>query len=141
MPHAVIGPGQSVVGIGRERLVVPIFGVVIAAKLAACLAGANLRCCHKADITIALNRCPLLGVKRISSNTPGRDQHAGSTRLTHLRLLDFCNSYYTGRRLFDHLNSDGLDCRSDRAGGFFHRRAFGLSLGDRSLCRLPSRSL
>jgi hypothetical protein len=26
MPHAVIGPGQSVVGIGGERLVVPIFG-------------------------------------------------------------------------------------------------------------------
>jgi hypothetical protein len=35
LPHAVIGPGQSVVGIGGERLVVPIFGVLIAAKLAA----------------------------------------------------------------------------------------------------------
>src|SRR5215469_9301787 len=28
MPHAVIGPGQSVFGIGGKRLVVPIFGVV-----------------------------------------------------------------------------------------------------------------
>src|SRR6516162_4777705 len=35
MPHAVIGPGQSVFGIGGKRLVVPIFGVVIAAQLAA----------------------------------------------------------------------------------------------------------
>src|ERR1700730_9721793 len=35
LPHAVIGPGQRVVGIGGERLVVPIFGVVVAAELAA----------------------------------------------------------------------------------------------------------
>src|SRR3984885_6619983 len=35
LPHAVIGPGQSVVRIGGERLVVPIFGVVVAAELAA----------------------------------------------------------------------------------------------------------
>src|SRR6516165_4925061 len=38
MPHAVIGPGQSVFGIGGKRLVVPIFGVVIAAQLAARIA-------------------------------------------------------------------------------------------------------
>src|SRR5690348_12926472 len=38
MPHAVIGPGQSVLRIGDERLVVPVFGVVIAAKLAAGIA-------------------------------------------------------------------------------------------------------
>jgi hypothetical protein len=31
MPHAVIGPSQRVLGIGGERFVVPIFGVVIAA--------------------------------------------------------------------------------------------------------------
>src|SRR5579864_9441937 len=35
LPHAVIGPGQRVVRIGGERLVVPIFGVVVAAELAA----------------------------------------------------------------------------------------------------------
>src|SRR5580693_2954716 len=35
LPHAVIGPGQRVVGIGGERLVVPIFGVIVAAELAA----------------------------------------------------------------------------------------------------------
>src|SRR5580693_1645672 len=35
LPHAVIGPGQGVVRIGGERLVVPIFGVVVAAELAA----------------------------------------------------------------------------------------------------------
>src|SRR5690242_2532861 len=34
MPHAVIGPGQSVLRIGDERLIVPVFGVVIAAELA-----------------------------------------------------------------------------------------------------------
>src|SRR5689334_22577943 len=34
MPHAVIGPGQSVLRIGGERLVVPVFGVVITAELA-----------------------------------------------------------------------------------------------------------
>src|SRR6516162_9659421 len=38
MPHAVIGPGQSVFGICGKRLVVPIFGVVIAAQLAARIA-------------------------------------------------------------------------------------------------------
>src|SRR5262249_32328693 len=38
MPHAVIGPGQSVVRIGGECLIVPIFGIVIAAKLAARIA-------------------------------------------------------------------------------------------------------
>src|SRR5216684_538861 len=35
LPHAVIGPGQGVLGIGGERLLVPIFGVVVAAELAA----------------------------------------------------------------------------------------------------------
>src|SRR5580692_8118923 len=35
LPHAVIGPGQRVVRIGGERLVVPIFGVVVAAELTA----------------------------------------------------------------------------------------------------------
>src|ERR1700733_2156271 len=38
LPHAVIGPGQRVVRIGGERLVVPIFGVVVAAELAAGIA-------------------------------------------------------------------------------------------------------
>ena len=57
-----------------------------------------------------------------------RDQHApSSARLTHLRLLDFRHSYYTGSGLLDHLNSDGFDCRGDGPGGFFHGRAFGLS--------------
>src|SRR5262245_34785574 len=35
VPHPVIGPGADVVRIGRERLLVPIFGVVIAPELAA----------------------------------------------------------------------------------------------------------
>src|SRR5690349_7534610 len=35
MPHAVIGPGAHVLGIGRERGLVPVFGVVIALQLAA----------------------------------------------------------------------------------------------------------
>src|SRR6202035_831015 len=35
LPHAVIGPGQRVVRIGGERLVVPIFGVVVAAEFSA----------------------------------------------------------------------------------------------------------
>ena len=51
-----------------------------------------------------------------------------SARLTQLRLLDFRDRYYTGSGLLDHLNRDGLDCRSDRQRGFFHRRAFGLAL-------------
>src|SRR5215467_5083438 len=38
MPHAVIGPGQSMLRIGNERLLVPIFGVVITAELAAGIA-------------------------------------------------------------------------------------------------------
>src|SRR5580704_16024226 len=38
IPHAVIGPGQRVVGIGGERAVVPEFGVVIAAEFAARIA-------------------------------------------------------------------------------------------------------
>src|SRR5262245_15676635 len=35
MPHAVIRPSQSVIRIRGERSVVPIFGVVVAAELAA----------------------------------------------------------------------------------------------------------
>src|SRR5262249_20648793 len=35
LPHAVIGPGQGVVRIGGQRLLVPVFGVVVAAELAA----------------------------------------------------------------------------------------------------------
>jgi hypothetical protein len=50
MPHAVIGPGQSVVGIGGERLVVLIFGVVIAAKLAARITEQR---CHIRVVVIA----------------------------------------------------------------------------------------
>src|SRR5262249_11657198 len=50
MPHAVIGPGQSVVGIGGERLVVPIFGVVIAAKLPARITEQR---CHVRIVVIA----------------------------------------------------------------------------------------
>src|SRR5499427_10886815 len=38
VPHAVIRPGQSVFWISGERLVVPIFGVVITAELAARIA-------------------------------------------------------------------------------------------------------
>src|SRR5215469_11220502 len=38
MPHAVIGPGQSMLRIGSECLLVPVFGVVIAAELAAGIA-------------------------------------------------------------------------------------------------------
>jgi hypothetical protein len=42
MPHAVIGPRQSVVGIIGERLLIPIFGVVVAAKLAVGIAEQRL---------------------------------------------------------------------------------------------------
>src|SRR5271155_3472320 len=35
MPHAVIGPGHHVIGVGGERLVVPVFGVVVTAKFSA----------------------------------------------------------------------------------------------------------
>jgi len=38
MPHAVIGPGQRVIGIGGKRFVVPVFGFVVAAELAAGIA-------------------------------------------------------------------------------------------------------
>src|SRR5262245_1004964 len=36
MPHAVIGPGAHVARIGGKRLLIPVLGVVVAAKLAAC---------------------------------------------------------------------------------------------------------
>src|SRR5262249_40639120 len=38
VPHAVVGPGAHVVGIGRERLLVPVLGIVVAAELAAGIA-------------------------------------------------------------------------------------------------------
>src|SRR5262245_405284 len=38
MPHAVIGPGAGVLGIGGERAFVPNLGVVVAAELAARIA-------------------------------------------------------------------------------------------------------
>ena len=58
-----------------------------------------------------------------------------SARLTCLRLLDL--------RKWDaqSLNRNGFDCSSDRARGFLHLRAFGLSPGNRSLRHFSSRSL
>ncbi len=56
----------------------------------------------------------------------------GSARFTC--LLDFRDGYYARSGLLDHLNSDGLDYRSDRLlhfpCGFLRWRGFGLGLGD-----------
>src|SRR5262249_41591427 len=71
-----------------------------------------------------------------------RDQHApSSASLTHLRLIDFSVSCYTGRWLLDHLNLEGIDCRSYRLfyfpRSFLHWGAFGLGLDSRfRFCRL-----
>jgi hypothetical protein len=65
-------------------------------------------------------------------------------RLTHLRLLDFRDTYDARSRLLDYLNSCGFDCWSDGLlyfpHSFLHWR--GLGLGNRSLCRFgaPTRA-
>ena len=38
VPHAVVGPGACVVGIGGKRLIIPILGVVVPSELAAGIA-------------------------------------------------------------------------------------------------------
>jgi hypothetical protein len=57
-------------------------------------------------------------------------------------LLDFRDSYYARRGLFDHLNSNGFDCRSGRLFhfpcDFLRWRTFGLGPGSRSLRRFRS---
>jgi len=60
----------------------------------------------------------------------------GSTSLADVRL-DFRNCYWAWSGLLDHLNSNGLDYRSDRRlhfpRNFLNWRAFGLGLGNRPL--------
>jgi hypothetical protein len=91
-------------------------------------------------------RAPLFGVAVgcaiADPAARSRPRCPGSARLTHLCLPDFRDGYHTGRGLLDHLNSDSLDCRSERPRGLFRWRPFRLSLGDRSLRgRLSLRSL
>ena len=60
---------------------------------------------------------------------PGRDQH-GSARLTHLRLLDFRDSYYAGRGSLNHPQQRRSSSGSEpqRGGVSFSRMCVAINL-------------